>query len=115
MLKGPHEDAEHVWQSVIRRRPPRGLSHLLVMDPGLGELAGVVEPGRNRLATRPADPGWLEDVSLCRPRLDLPGGVSEQTTDDTRAESLRGVDPPLVLGCERIYERSPSVTGKTPE
>src|SRR3954454_24240515 len=40
----------------------RGLSNLLMMDPGLGELATEDQPGRPRVVTCPADVCWLEGV-----------------------------------------------------
>src|SRR3954453_1865016 len=83
----------------------RGFSNLLVMDPGLGELAAEVEPGRHRVVTCPADVCWLEGVSLLRPLVDLAGGVEEEVTDDTRTELPRRLDPPVVLGCQRVGQR----------
>jgi hypothetical protein len=69
----PQEARQHSAEARVGRSAPSCFAHLVMVDPRLGELSGVVEPCGHRFIACPADMCLTKQVGVRSPRIDVVG------------------------------------------
>jgi hypothetical protein len=97
--ESPNERTDHNREVLFGVVPfhPNCFTNLLLMHPALRQIPRQVEPGRNRITTRPNDGPRGQHFDRGVIRIDLSSGPFEQVADHPSAQAVRAVYPRLVL------------------